>query len=136
MHSPKGKEGTLGLIVRIVRIVRKERTLCTHGTLFHESLSLFLPGKKGHGLWLSNTSNKMRITFHAEKQKVEVHDPVPYFIGASNADWAMQNVLDYLWGAVAWHASWTTEVPVEEMLDTRVCDIAILGDFTCEAKIE
>jgi hypothetical protein len=72
----------------------------------------------------------MRITFHSEKQKVEVHDDVPYFIGASTPDWTMRNVLEYLGDYNAWH--WTTDVSVEEMLDTKVRDIAILGEFVCK----
>ncbi len=73
----------------------------------------------------------MRITFHSEKQKVEVHEDVPYFIGESTADWTMQEVLDYLWGPEEWHASWTSDVSVEEMLDTKVCNIDVLGEFVC-----
>jgi hypothetical protein len=77
-----------------------------------------------------NNPNTMRITFHGMKQKVEVHDNVPYFIGASTTNWTMQDVLNYLSEYKAW--SWTTDVPVEEMLDTKVYDMAILGEFTCK----
>ena len=41
----------------------------------------------------------------------------------------MQDVLDFLYGSMPWHATWTTDICVEDMLNIRVRDMAILGEF-------
>ena len=70
----------------------------------------------------------MRITYDKEENKVRIHDIPCYSI--ENTDLTMQDVLDFLYGRMSWHATWTTDISVEDMLDTKVRDMAVLGEFT------
>ncbi len=66
----------------------------------------------------------MFIAFDTDKQKVRIQpaNDIPYYIGISNADWTIQDVLDYVTEYGKWCAEWTTDVSIEDMLDIKVSD--------------